>query len=427
MAQSAPLFRSEVGMLTEIRSDPLALLDRMLAVGEPVLRSRIGPLVQLAVFDADLVRHVLSANANDYPRPFVVNRIFRDVSGTNLFTTTRGAWAWRRKALQPSFQRGPIEQLTQSVERFVSAEVAQLPAGRLADAQAWMASLTVSVAATALFSRSLTAPERAQLDGWFRDIATWTGNAVRTTVPVPKFVPTAANRKLKAALRGVRRWLLTLVAERRRQGVGSADVLDVLLSMTDPETSAVLADERIVDEAMVMLFAGYETTAAAATWAAAYLAERPDLQARLATGEAGLAERVADETLRLRPPAWGSVRMANKADVIGGYRVRRFTTVLVPIYAIHRHPRYWPDPERFDPDRFLPEQLKTRPPGAYLPFLVGPRHCIGMRLAVLELRLIIEHLCRRFEIAPVGPLEADATLALRVRDGLGLTLTARAA
>ena len=426
MTPSAPQFRSDVGMLAEIRSDPLALLERMLAVGEPVLRSRVGPFVQLAVFDAELARHVLAAKAAQYPRPFIVNRIFRDVSGTNLFTTSRDAWAWRRKALQPSFQRGPIDDLAPAVERFISAEIAQLPAGRLADAQAWLASVTISVAATALFSRTLATTERQQLDGWFRDIANWTGNTVRTTVPTPKFVPTAANRRVKAAVRGVRRWLLTLIVERRSRGVGNADVLDMLLSMTDPATNAVLPDERIIDEAMVMLFAGYETTAAAATWAVVYLGERPDLQARLAIGEDGLAERVADETLRLRPPAWGSVRMAMKGDVLGGYRVRRFTTVLVPIYAIHRHATYWPDPNRFDPDRFLPDQLKSRPGGAYLPFLVGPRHCIGMRLAVLELRLIVEHLCRRFEIASVGPVEADTSLALRVKGTLALALSVRA-
>ena len=151
------------------------------------------------------------------------------------------------------------------------------------------------------------------------------------------------------------------------------------------------------------------------TWAVTYLADRPDLQAQLATGETDLVERVVDETLRLRPPVWGSVRMAAKPDTLSGYRVRRFTTVLVPIFALHHHPGYWPEPTRFDPDRFLPDQLKTRPASAYLPFLVGPRHCIGMRLAMLELRLILKVLCRRFEFTVTGPVETDPSFALRVR------------
>ena len=119
--------------------------------------------------------------------------------------------------------------------------------------------------------------------------------------------------------------------------------------------------------------------------------------------------------------------MASRTMDLGGYRIRRFTPVVVPVYAIHRNPKYWPDPDRFDPDRFLPEQAKGRPGSAFLPFIVGPRHCLGMRLAVLELHLLIEAFCRRFEISTVGPIEPDATLALRVRGGLPLDLAPRLA
>ena len=117
------------------------------------------------MFDAELARHILSVNAERYPRPFIVNKVFGDVAGTNRFTSAGSAWSWRRKAMQPSFQRAPMERLTPAIETFLSAEIDRLPSGRLADAQAWFASLTVAVASVALFNRELSAVERTQLDG----------------------------------------------------------------------------------------------------------------------------------------------------------------------------------------------------------------------------------------------------------------------
>jgi cytochrome P450 len=414
-------------MLKEIREDPLRLLDRMMATGEPMLRYRVGPFRQVAVFDAEMARYVLSVKADQFPRPFLINRVFQDVAGANLFTSTGAAWSWRRKAMQPAFQRAPIERLAPAIEAFVESELAKTPPGPLDDIQSWFASLTIQVAASAMFSRELSDRERDQLDVWFREIASWVAFATRVTVPLPAWVPTARNRRMRATIKALHSWLAGLIAERRQAGVGEADVFDGLLSMTDPSTGKPLPDKLLVAEAMALLFAGYETTSAAATWATAFLSERPDLQSRLAEGEDGLVARVVDETLRLRPPGWGALRMASQTDEIGGYRVGRFTGVLISIYSIHRNPAYWPDPERFDPDRFLPDQLKTRPANAFMPFSVGPRHCIGMRLAQLELRLIVEHLCRRFEIAAVGSVETDAGFALRVRGALPLNLSLRAA
>jgi cytochrome P450 len=427
MATKPPLHRIPGGMLNALREDPLGMIEAMVARDEPLLRGRIGPIPQWAVFDADLARDVLSAHADDYPRPFLVNAIFRGVSGTNVFTTHGPAWSWRRKALQPPFQRAPIERLAPTVEAIVEREVDALAPGQLADAQTWFSSVTIAVASAALFSYDLPADERQRLDGDFRDVVEWVGRLVRTVVPLPVWVPTAANRKVRAANTDIRAWIAELVARRRSAGVGGrGDALDAILTMTDPATGQPLDDDRVADEIIVLLFAGYETSAASLCWAVAYLAERPDLQARIAAGDPDLAERVVNETLRLRPAGWGAPRMAARTTNLGGHRIRRYTPVVVSVYGIHRNPRYWPDPDRFDPDRFLPDQLKTRPAGAFLPFIVGPRHCLGMRLAQMEMRLVVESLCRRFELETLGPVEPDATFTLRVRGALPLELIPRA-
>lgn len=428
MATKPPFHQVPGGMLKALRDDPLGLIDAMVARGEPLLRSRAGLVPQWVVLDADLARDVLSAHADAYPRPLLVNAIFRGVSGTNVFTTHGPAWSWRRKALQPSFQRAPIEALGPAVEAIVRREVDALAPGRLADAQAWFSSVTIAVAAAALFSYDLPEGERQRIDQAFRHIVDWIGRLMRSVVPLPLGVPTAANRKVRAANADIRAWISDLVAQRRADGVGErGDALDAILAMTDPDTGRPLDDERVTDEIIVLLFAGYETTAATLCWAVAHLADHPELQARIAEGDAELAERVVDETLRLRPAGWGAPRMAARTTELGGHRIRRWTPVVVSVYGIHRNPRYWPDPARFDPDRFLPDQQKTRPAGAFLPFIVGPRHCLGMRLAQMEMRLVVEALCRRFELSTLGPVEPDATFALRVRGALPLGITPRAA
>lgn len=428
MATKPPFHHVPGGMLKALRDDPLGMIDGMLARGEPLLRSRAGLVPQWVVLDADLARDILSAHADTYPRPLLVNAIFRGVSGTNVFTTHGPAWSWRRKALQPTFQRAPIEALAPTVEAIVQREVDALAPGRLADAQAWFSSVTIAVAAAALFSYDLPEAERQRIDQAFRHIVDWIGALMRSTVPLPLGVPTAANRKVRAANADIRVWIADLVAQRRASGVGErGDALDAILTMTDPDTGRPLDDERVADEIMVLLFAGYETTAATLCWAVTHLADHPGLQARIAQGDADLAERVVDETLRLRPAGWGAPRMAARTTDLGGHRIRRWTPVVVSVYGIHRNPRYWPDPARFDPDRFLPDQQRSRPAGAYLPFILGPRHCLGMRLAQMEMRLVVEALCRRFELSTLGPVEPDATFALRVRGTLPLGITPRAA
>ena len=192
-----------------------------------------------------------------------------------------------------------------------------------------------------------------------------------------------------------------------------------------------LSDRDILNESLSLLFAGYETTSAAASWCVANLTDRPDLQAAIAAApdhDVDLLDRVINETMRLYPPAWGTARMASSHASLGGYAVKKKTGVIVATYSIHRHPTYWPDPLRFDPDRFLPDAVRTRPAMAFHPFSVGPRHCLGMRLARLELQLIVRHLCRRFELSRPGsaaPLEMDPVFSLRIGGGLPLVLKPR--
>jgi cytochrome P450 len=137
--------------------------------------------------------------------------------------------------------------------------------------------------------------------------------------------------------------------------------------------------------------------------------------------------RVIDESLRLYPPAWIVERSAIAEDRLGGYQVPRRSVVLVSPFLTHRHPEIWPNPERFDPDRFTDEASAARPPFAYFPFGGGPRQCIGNNFALMEAQLILATVAQQLRLTgvPGFSVALNPLVTLRPRDGLKMVATRR--
>jgi cytochrome P450 len=186
----------------------------------------------------------------------------------------------------------------------------------------------------------------------------------------------------------------------------------MLLAARDADTCERMDDLQLRDEVITMLLAGHETTSLALSWTYYLLSNHPDVDDRVAdeaareltNGHAATLDRlvytrmVVSESLRLFPPAWGFSRQALGDDEIGGFRVPKGSLVFIVPYVVHRRPALWPDPERFDPERFSAAQMAARPRFAYVPFGGGPRQCIGNQFAMLEAALILASLGRRFRV-----------------------------
>jgi cytochrome P450 len=215
------------------------------------------------------------------------------------------------------------------------------------------------------------------------------------------------------------------------------DLLSMLMSARDDD-GAGMSDEQLRDEVMSLVGAGHETTANALTWTLYLLGDHQDVATRVAAEARAVfggrsptiedlpalsyARRVVEESMRLYPPVWGIERIASEDDVVSGIRVPRGTLTGIIPWCIHRDPRYWNDPERFDPDRFLPDAVEARPRYAYLPFGAGPRVCIGNSFAMMEAQLLLAMMMERFrfERAPWHRVQLDASVTLRPKDGLRL-------
>jgi cytochrome P450 len=204
-----------------------------------------------------------------------------------------------------------------------------------------------------------------------------------------------------------------------------------------------MTDAQLKDEAITLLTAGHETGGAALSWAWYLLATHPEVQQALcdqASARLGgrlptsadmphipLATAVFEETMRLYPPAWGIPRESLEEDEICGYRVPAKATLILSQLLAHRHPDFWPQPDRFDPHRFLGSPNPERPKFAFFPFGGGVRICIGNHMAMLEVPLVLAALSQRFrfELAPNQKIVPDPTFTLRPKYGLKLIVRKR--
>jgi cytochrome P450 len=204
-----------------------------------------------------------------------------------------------------------------------------------------------------------------------------------------------------------------------------------------------MSDAQLLDEVRTLVLAGHETTANALGWAWYLLARHPEVEARLHAELAAVlggrtptlddlpqlsyTRMVIDETMRLYPPAPIMGRWVEDEDELHGYRIQGKTFISFSQYAVHRHPDFWDDPERFDPERFTPERVAARPKYAYFPFGGGPRLCIGNNFALMEAQIILATLAQRYRLrlAADRPIEPELVLTLRPCGGVPVTLTPR--
>src|SRR5271163_2058451 len=204
-----------------------------------------------------------------------------------------------------------------------------------------------------------------------------------------------------------------------------------------------MSDKDMIDEVLTLIVAGQETTEGALTWPWYLISPHPDTAARLQAEADGVGSertlgldaaeslqfthQVLQEALRLYPPGWLITRRTLEADELGGYGIAPRTDVFISPYMLHRHPAFWSEPEEFRPERFAGADAEERHRFAYIPFAVGPRHCIGENIAMFEMLVHVHAMSRRFRLTRAGnePIELEAQINLRPRSNLMMMVEAR--
>jgi len=252
------------------------------------------------------------------------------------------------------------------------------------------------------------------------------------------------NRDLKFAFRfrSLAKLVAELIERRRREPEEHFDFLEMLMSARDRGTDDAMSNKELIDEVLTLIVAGHETTASALTWAWYLISQHPETAAqleaesdRLGSQTLGLdaaesltfTHQVLREAMRLYPPGWLFTRRTLEADELGGFPIGPRTDVFISPYMLHRHPAFWTDPEAFKPERFAGADADDRHRFCYIPFSVGPRHCIGENVAMFEMLVHIQTMSRRFRLtrATSEPIALEAQINLRPRSNLLMTVENR--
>lgn len=441
-------------LLAAIRRDPLG-------VGH-ALQRRLGDVATVEVlfrrivyfFRPDAVRQILVEHGDSFEREARLLDIFASFQGRNVLTTEGPDWERQRRLLTPAFSpkrmAGYLGLMREAIEASLADELpAEAGQSAVVDADFLTTRITMDVILRTLFSHATNHEEAMRVSVAIRALTRQSMREVFWAWVPPTWLPHPGRAAKRASLRVLHDLVAEHIAARaRRTGASEdGDVLDRLLAARDEASSgagATLTAQEVHANCVLLFAAGFDTASSALTWWLGLMATHPEVAQRVreevaaaraasagldALARLPLLNATLKEAMRLYPPSTSLFnRVALRDVVIDGTPVRKGTLAVVPIWHLHRDPRNFPEPERFLPERFLPDATPI-PRGAYLPFGAGPHFCLGQHFATVEMALVAAHLIEGFEVALA---EADALpepvvdLALKPQQPLRLRFTRRA-
>jgi cytochrome P450 len=424
-----------VGSLPQFRRDPLSFFRGLRrSYGDIVSVTMMGQQVTLFMkpeytyfFLVDHASGFDSGTPRDIMKRFL---------GDALLTTDGEIHRRQRRLVQPAFHKKRVEGYAEIMTGQTQDMLDHWQSGQESDISRELQELTLRIIVKALFDLDLQEQSHG-LSQLFTDVIEnqRPGLTSRGLPPLPwggEARGIAARAKLDEFVYG-------LIARRRKDGVDTGDVLSMLLAARD-EDGATMDDKQARDQTMTLIAAGHETTSNALSWTFHLLSQNPDVYQRLLTEiHTVLGDRapsvddlprlpyldaVITESLRVYPPAWTVNRLAREPFELGGYYFPAGTRAIIPQWVVHHLPEVWGDPENFRPERWTPEYRQRLPRGAYFPFGMGPRICIGMPLAEMEMRLVLATILQRYtpRVVPGWPVQPFARITLRLKNGLGVRL-----
>ena len=426
-------------------NNPLGLLEE--------LEGMYGDIVTLrknrtyAVFRPEYVKHILQDNHPNYKKGDRYRAALAPLLGNGLFTSEGEFWLGQRRLAQGAFQRARLTSFAEPITFCVShATEAWLKKARQGEAIALreeLTGLTLRAALRNLFSADAEGQMAALIEAVFGVNEEIRLGAAFLPVSLPKWVPTPGRRRFARSLRTIDNFVYHVVGNRKAAEDPGNDLVGLLIKAQDSETGRGMDDLQLRDELVTMLNAGHDTVTDSIVWTMVLLARHPEAKERVreevqrfsgtswptveSLQRMEFLGRVFHESMRLYPPAWGFARTAIAPDCLGEYGIPAGSLVVMSPYAMHRSPRFWEEPRKFDPDRFLPARSAARPKFTYFPFGAGPRQCIGAFVAMMEGPLILASVLQRldFEIPEASQVEPEPRISLRPKGTVWMKVQAR--
>jgi cytochrome P450 len=421
--------------------DVLRMLECLAADWGSVAALRVGlgwPLV--LVSDPALIDDVLVVQQRRFTKGIALATT-RPVLGQGLLTSEGALWRRQRHLAQPAFHRDRVTGYGAVMGDLAARCAAAWRDGEQRDVAADMMALTLAIVARTLFGADL-AGDAAEVREALTAVMQVFALEARALVHPPAWLPTRRRVRLRRAAARLDAVVGRILEERRTDRTDRGDLLSMLLAATD-DRGAGMSAAQLRDECMTLILAGHETTANALSWALYLLSRHPAVQDALCrevddvlAGRPATAADVAalkltraviDESLRLYPPAWTVERTATQEVEIGPYLLPKGGRVLASQWLMHRSAAIWDRPLEFDPQRWRDGRTDGLPRGAYFPFGLGPRMCIGRDFALMEATLVLATLMGRWAVRPAFAAEVRPapSITLRPHGGVVLVLQER--
>ena len=429
-----------VGHLPDFLRDKLGFLSRCAAQYGDVVKLKIGEPTFLLNNPED-IKHVLVINPDNYDKsPRLTSPGGRRLSGEGLLTSLGAAHLRQRRMMQPVFHRKSIESFAETITGGVQEMLAGWKSGANLNIADEMMALTQQIIIRTLFGARFD-DRSMELAGAITTRKRYMERAFFS--PFPEFLPSRIGREYRKAMQRIDSTIDRAIHERRGGAVVPNDLLSLLIHAAYDDGTG-MTDKQVRDEARTLLITGYETVGEAMAWTSYLVARHQEVEEKLFAevdeileGQAPRAEDVPKlrytamvlaESMRLYPPTWIFIRMARKDDLLpSGVTIPAGSKVYLCQYVTHRNPRYFPQPEHFDPERFSETSKRERPLFAYFPFGGGPRVCIGDSFARMEGVLVLASIAQQFRLtlAPGQTIVPEPRMTLRPRNGIMMRIQQR--
>jgi cytochrome P450 len=428
--------------LLAYRRGPLRFFQNLAQQFGDISYFRLGPQQAFFLNHPDYIKDVLVTNHQDFMKGLALQRAKR-LLGEGLLTSEGEFHRRQRRLAQPAFHRQRIASYAAVMTDYAARARERWRDGETLDISEQMMRLTLAIVGKTLFDADVESDAREV--GAAMSVVMDLFN----TITIPFFellqkLPLPQLRRFDSAKAKLDAIIYRLIEERRRSGEDRGDLLSLLLLARDPEgDGGQMTDAQLRDEAMTIFLAGHETTANALAWTWYLLSQNSEIEAKLHEEIAAVlgarlpafedvaqlkyTEMLLTESMRLFPPAWALGRLALNDYEIAGYVVPKKSLVLMSQYVMHHDSRYFPDPERFDPERWTPQARDARPQFSYFPFGGGPRRCIGEGFAWMEGILLIATLAQhwRLRLVPGHPVALKPVITLRPKHGMRMIVNRR--
>lgn len=438
MPKPRPKIGHLLGHIPVQRSDALAAFLQLQKECGGVVRLELPVGTAHLVTDLDAVQKVMVDEQRIFGKQTRTYNLVRRFLGNGLVTSEGDFWRRQRRIAQPAFHKERLDGLVPTMCSSTQEIIDHWAKSSEVDAAVSMNQLAVKIAGLTLLSTDPTS-EANKISQALDVLSRTTMERVENPFQAPPWLKTKKNRAFDEAAKTLDRVVYGVIAE-RRAGERKNDLLQMFLEAKDEESGENMSDAQLRDEVMAMFLAGHETTATAMAWTLYLLAKHPEWQDRIAEEAKGLdssnltpkdisrlqlTKQVVQESMRLYPPVWVLGRAPTVDTTLNGFDIPKGSRVFVPMWVLHRHPQHWDSPNVFDPNRFAPDKVKLMKKMQYIPFIAGPRMCIGAQFAMMELALITALLVNRFRFSSLNDPVPEPLVTLRPKGGVHLKLEPR--